>query len=180
MMKLIILDRDGVINFDSDDYIKSEDEWEAIPGSLDAIARLNRASFRIVVVSNQSGLARDKFTISDLNAIHRKMHTHLSQFGGKIEAVFFCPHAPDENCACRKPELGLFHEISRRLRVPLYRTTVVGDKLSDMQAALEVKAKAILVKTGYGQAALDAGELPEGIVVYDNLASVATSLINAG
>jgi D-glycero-D-manno-heptose 1,7-bisphosphate phosphatase len=176
-MKLIILDRDGVINHDSDDYIKSEAEWEAIPGSLDAIARLNRGGYRVVVVSNQSGLARGKFDVNALNAIHRKMHTHLSQYSGVIEAIFFCPHGPDDNCSCRKPEPGLFHEISRRLRAPLYKSIVVGDKLCDIQAALTVKAKATLVRTGYGQALLDSGKLPDGIPVFDNLASVADSLL---
>lgn len=179
-MKLIILDRDGVINHDSDDYIKSENEWEAIPGSLEAIARLNRDGYRVVVATNQSGLARGKFNVHTLNSIHRKMHTHLSQYGGHIEAIFFCPHGPDENCACRKPEPGLFHEISRRLRLPLYKTIVVGDKLSDMQAALAAKAKPVLVKTGYGQTLLDSGKLPDGIAIFDDLANVADSLINAG
>ncbi len=179
-MKLIILDRDGVINYDSDNYIKSEHEWEAIPGSLDAIARLNRNKYRVVVVTNQSGLARGKFDINALNAIHRKMHTHLSQYGGKIEAVFFCPHEPDDHCSCRKPEPGLLHEISRRLRVPLYKTTIVGDKLSDMEAALAVKANPVLVKTGYGQALLDSGRLADDIAVFDDLASVVDSLLKAG
>jgi len=179
-MKLIILDRDGVINHDSDDYIKSENEWEAIPGSLEAIARLNRDGYRVVVATNQSGLARGKFNVITLNSIHRKMRTHLSQYGGRIEAIFFCPHGPDENCACRKPEPGLFHEISRRLRLPLYKTIVVGDKLSDMQAALAAKAKPVLVKTGYGQTLLDSGKLPNDIAIFDDLASVADSLINAG
>lgn len=178
-MKLIILDRDGVINHDSADYIKSENEWEAIPGSLEAIARLNREGYRVVVATNQSGLAGGKFNVNTLNSIHRKMHTHLAQYGGRIEAIFFCPHGPDENCACRKPEPGLLHEISRRLRAPLYKAIVVGDKLSDMQAALAAKAKPALVKTGHGQALLDSGKLPEGIAVFDDLAGVANALINA-
>ncbi len=179
MIKLIILDRDGVINLDSDEYIKSENEWEAIPGSLDAIARLNRAGYRIVVASNQSGLAGGKFDISALNAIHRKMHTHLSQYGGVIEAVFFCPHAPDENCSCRKPATGLFDEISRRLRVPLYKTTFVCDKLSDIEAAQTAKTEPVLVKTGYGQALLDSGKLPDNIKIFDDLASFADSILEA-
>ncbi len=179
-MKLIILDRDGVINHDSDDYIKSEEEWEAIPGSLDAIARLNRGGYRIVVATNQSGLARGKLDIITLNAIHRKMHTHLSQYGGVIEAIFFCPHGPDENCSCRKPQPGLLHEISRRLRVPLYKTTFIGDSLSDIEAAQTVKARPILVKTGYGQNAVDSGKLPDGVTVYDDLAGAADALLATG
>ena len=179
MIKLIILDRDGVINRDSDEYIKSENEWEALPGSLEAIARLNRAGFRIVVATNQSGLARGKFDIAALNAIHRKMHTHLTQYGGVVDAVFFCPHAPDENCGCRKPETGLFDEISRRLRVPLYKTTFVGDKLSDINAALAVKSKPVLVKTGNGQTLIDSGDLPADIPVFNDLASFAASILEA-
>ncbi len=140
-MKLIILDRDGVINHDSDDYIKSENEWEAIPGSLDAIARLNRGGYRIVVATNQSGLARGQFDVNTLRA--------------------------------------MFHESSRRLRVPLYKTTFSGDKLSDMEAALTVKAKPVLVKTGYGQTLVESGKLPDGITVFDDLASVADSILEA-
>ena len=176
-MKLIILDRDGVINEDSNDFIKSEDEWQAIPGSLDAIARLNREGFRIVVASNQSGLARGKFDYTDLNAIHRKMHTHLAQYGGVVEAVFFCPHAPEDDCGCRKPKPGLLHEISRRLRTPLYKSILIGDKLSDMQAAMSVKARAMLVKTGKGQASIESGELPEQVSVYEDLAEAADALL---
>jgi D-glycero-D-manno-heptose 1,7-bisphosphate phosphatase len=179
MIKLIILDRDGVINHDSDEYIKSENEWEAIPGSLDAIARLSQAGYRIVVATNQSGLARGKFDINALNAIHRKMHTHLSQYGGVIEAIFFCPHGPDENCSCRKPETGLFDEISRRLRIPLYKTLFVCDKSSDIDAALAAKTKPVLVKTGHGQALLESGKLPDNIEVFDDLASFADSFLDA-
>ena len=177
-MNLIILDRDGVINHDSDEFIKSEEEWEAIPGSLDAIARLNRAGYRIVVATNQSGLARGIFSYADLHAIHRKMHTHLNQFGGSIEAIFFCPHAEEENCSCRKPKPGMLHEISRRLRKPLYKAIFIGDKLSDLQAALSVKAKPILVKTGKGKETLAAGELPEEVSVYDDLASATDALLH--
>ena len=150
-MKLIILDRDGVINEDSNDFIKSEEEWQAIPGSLDAIARLNRGGFRIVVATNQSGLARGKFDYASLNSIHRKMHAHLSQYGGVIEAIFFCPHAPEDDCSCRKPKPGLLHEISRRLRTPLYKSILIGDKLSDLQCGWNAGVKkSLLVLTGYG------------------------------
>lgn len=179
-MKLLILDRDGVINQDSDDYIKSADEWQAIPGSLEAIARLNRGGFRIVVATNQSGLAGGKLDILQLNAIHGRMHTQLAQYGGVIEAIFFCPHGPDEGCSCRKPQPGLLHEISRRLRVPLYRTTFIGDSLRDIEAALTVKAGAILVKTGAGQSLIDSGKLPETVPVYKDLAAVADALLKAG
>lgn len=177
MIKLIILDRDGVINHDSDDFIKSEEEWEALPGSLDAIARLNRAGYHIVVASNQSGLARGKLDVITLGKIHRKLYNHLSQFGGSIDAIFFCPHGPDENCSCRKPQPGLLHEISRRLRVPLYKTTFVGDSLRDIEAAESVKAKPVLVLTGKGKETLKSGKISETVPVYENLATFADDIL---
>lgn len=176
-MKLIIIDRDGVINYDSDEYIKSEAEWNPIPGSLEAIGKLTHEGYHIVVVSNQSGLARGKFTLDNLNHIHQKMHSHISQFGGKIEAIFFCPHGPDDNCKCRKPKPGLFEEISKRLHISLNGVTVVGDKLSDIEAALAVNANPVLVKTGYGQKYIDSGEVPANIPVYDDLAAAVNALL---
>ena len=120
-MKLIILDRDGVINFDSDQFIKSPDEWKPIPGSLEAIARLTREGWRVVVATNQSGLARGLFEMATLNAIHAKMHKAVAQAGGRIEAVFYCPHAADMNCDCRKPKSGMFDEIAARYGSDLQR-----------------------------------------------------------
>ena len=178
-MKLIILDMDGVINRDSDDYIKTEQEWEAIPGSLQAIARLNHSGFHVVTATNQSGLARGKLTLRELNRIHKKMHTHLAQYGGVIEAVFFCPHDPDEGCACRKPKPGLLKEIERRLHTSLHDVPMIGDRLSDIQAGLNVGARPILVRTGKGQRQLDEGLIPDNIPVYDDLAQ-ATSALLAG
>ena len=178
-MKLIILDMDGVINRDSDDYIKTEQEWEAIPGSLRAIARLNHSGFHVVTATNQSGLARGKLTLRELNRIHKKMHAHLAQYGGVIEAVFFCPHDPDEGCACRKPKPGLFKEIERRLHTSLHDVPMIGDRLSDIQAGLNVGARPILVRTGKGQRQLDEGLIPDNIPVYDDLAQ-ATSALLAG
>ena len=178
-MKLIILDMDGVINRDSDDYIKTEQEWEAIPGSLQAIARLNHSGFHVVTATNQSGLARGKLTLRELNRIHKKMHAHLAQYGGVIEAVFFCPHDPDEGCACRKPKPGLFKEIERRLHTSLHDVPMIGDRLSDIQAGLNVGARPILVRTGKGQRQLDEGLIPDNIPVYDDLAQ-ATSALLAG
>ncbi|OGT29491.1 MAG: D-glycero-beta-D-manno-heptose-1,7-bisphosphate 7-phosphatase [Gammaproteobacteria bacterium RBG_16_51_14] len=175
-MALIILDRDGVINQDSDDYIKSPEEWQALPGSLEAIARLSQYGYHVVIASNQSGLARKLFTIETLNAIHQKMHNQLSQLGGRIEAIFFCPHAPKHGCNCRKPRPGLLQDISRRLRMTLKNVPCVGDKLSDIEAALAVDAKPILVRTGYGRQLVDAGNLPAGVAVFDDLAAVADSL----
>ena len=178
-MKLIILDMDGVINQDSDDYIKTELEWQAIPGSLQAIARLNHNGFHVVTATNQSGLARGKLTLRELNRIHKKMHAHLAQYGGVIEAVFFCSHDPDEGCACRKPKPGLFKEIERRLHTSVHGVPVIGDRLSDIQAALSVGARPILVRTGKGQKQLDEGFIPDNIPVYDDLAQ-ATSALLAG
>ena len=176
-MKLVILDRDGVINYDSDDYVKSADEWEAIPGSLEAIARLCHDGYRIIIASNQSGLARKKFDIMDLNKIHQKMFTHLSQFGGNIDAIFFCPHGPRQGCECRKPKPGLLKAISSRLHVSLTDIPMVGDNISDIEAAQAVNAKPILVRTGKGQQLIDENKVPDNIPVYSDLTEVAEALI---
>lgn len=177
-MKLVILDRDGVINVDRPgDYVKSDAEWQAIPGSLEAVGALCRNEFHIVVLTNQSGLARGSLTIEDLNAIHRKMLAHLSQYGGAIDAILFCPHAPEDGCGCRKPKPGLFHELARRLRISLDGITAVGDKLSDIEAARAAGAAPVLVRTGYGQGLVDAGTVPAGVPVYPDLAAVAADLV---
>lgn len=179
-MKLIILDRDGVINYDSDEYIKSAEEWQAIPGSLDAIARLHHAGYHVVVASNQAGIARGKFDIDTLNSIHQKMHTHVAHYGGVINAVFFCPHGPDDNCECRKPRPGLLLEVARRLRTTLSGVYAVGDKLSDLEAASAAGADPVLVKTGYGQSVVNANDVPAGVEVYDNLAAFVDKLLASG
>ena len=179
-MKLIILDRDGVINYDSDEYIKSADEWRAIPGSLDAIARLHHAGYHVVVASNQAGIARGKFNIDTLNNIHQKMHTHLAQYGGVISAVFFCPHGPDDGCDCRKPKPGLLLEVARRLKTSLESVYVVGDKLSDLQAASAAGAVPVLVKTGYGLSVVNKGEVPPGVAVYNDLGDFVDQLLTPG
>ncbi len=178
-MKLIILDRDGVINYDSDDYIKSADEWEAIPGSLEAIARLSHAGYHIIIASNQSGLARKKFDIMALNKIHQKMFDQLSQFGGNIDAIFFCPHGPRQGCECRKPKPGLLNAISSRLHISLNDVPLVGDNISDIEAAQSVNAKPILVRTGKGQKLIDENKVPDNVPVYSNLAAVADALITS-
>ena len=128
-MKLVILDRDGTINEDSDDYIKSPAEWVPIPGSLEAIARLNHAGWHTVIASNQSGLARGLFDMATLNAIHARMNRELAAFGGRIDAIFFCPHMPDDGCRCRKPKPGLLELIGERYGVELTETYMVGDSL---------------------------------------------------
>jgi len=177
-MSLIILDRDGVINHDSDDFIKSPAEWEPIDGSLEAIARLNYAGYRVVVITNQSGIARGLFDVDTLTKIHSKMRRMLAQVGGKIEAVLYCPHGPDDECSCRKPQDGAYLELSSRLRIDLKDVPAVGDSLRDLQAAQSVGAKAILVKTGKGLNTLEGG-IPEGVAVYDDLAATVNSLLEA-
>ncbi|MFQ5660680.1 MAG: D-glycero-beta-D-manno-heptose 1,7-bisphosphate 7-phosphatase [Gammaproteobacteria bacterium] len=176
-MKLIILDRDGVINHDSDDYIKSVDEWLPVPGSLEAIARLYQDGYRILVASNQAGLALGKFNIEALNTIHQNMLSRLSQYGGTIEAIFFCPHAPDGGCECRKPKPGLFNEIARRVRISLEGITSVGDKLSDIEAAKASGASPVLVKTGRGEALVNAGKVPGDVPVFNDLSEVVDALL---
>lgn len=176
-MKLIILDRDGVINLDSDEYIKSETEWEAIPGSLEAIGKLCHYGYSVVCVTNQAGLSRGIMTIEDLIRVHQKMHAELAKFRGTIEAVFFCPHSPEEECECRKPKPGLLKEVSQRLHTPLDNAILVGDKLSDLEAAAAVNCKPVLVRTGYGQGHVDAGEVPGHIPVYASLSEFVDELL---
>jgi D-glycero-D-manno-heptose 1,7-bisphosphate phosphatase len=177
-MKLVILDRDGVINHDSDQFIKSPQEWKPIAGSLEAISSLTQAGFRVVVASNQSGVGRGLFDMATLNAIHAKMHKLVGLAGGRIDAVFFCPHTADSRCQCRKPKSGLFQEIAQRLHVDLKGVPAVGDALRDIQAALSVGAKPILVKTGKGMRTLQGGELPEGVPVYEDLREAANIIIS--
>ena len=176
-MKLIILDRDGVINFGSEQFIKSPDEWKPIPGSLEAIARLTREGWRVVVATNQSGLARGLFEMATLNAIHAKMHKATAQAGGRIEAVFYCPHAAEMDCACRKPRSGLFAEIAARYGRDLGDVPAVGDSLRDLQAAASVGAKPLLVKTGKGERTLAAGGLPANTPVFADLSEVVEYLL---
>ncbi len=178
-MPLIILDRDGVINEDSDDYIKSPSEWMPIAGSMEAIGRLTQHDYRIIIVTNQSGLGKKMFTLDALNAIHMKMNTHLAQCGGIIDAVFFCPHAPKDNCNCRKPKPGLYNEVSERLRMPLSKVFCVGDKMTDIKAIQRAGGKPILVQTGKGQNEIDQGLVPEGIPVYANLAAFVDEIVIA-
>ncbi len=170
MQQLIILDRDGVINHDSDEFIKSPDEWEAIPGSLEAIAKLNQAGYRIVVVTNQSGLSRGLFTLDDLHQIHHKMHKFLEDVGGTVEAIFFCPHHPKEECQCRKPRPGMFQDIANRLGISLVNVPVVGDSLCDLQAAIASGAKPVLVLTGKGKQTVDEMLGFDDVPVYNDLA----------
>ena len=168
-MKLIILDRDGVINEDSDDYIKSPDEWIPIAGSLEALGKLSQNGFKVIIITNQSGIGRKIFSIEMLNAIHKKMSINLAQYGGVIDGIFFCPCAPEENCNCRKPKSGLYNEVSDRLQISLENVFCVGDKITDIQAAQNAGARPILVKTGKEND--DSGNIPKNIPIYDDLLS---------
>lgn len=150
-MAFIILDRDGVINYDSPAYIKSPDEWEAIPGSLEAIAQLNRFGYRVIVVSNQSGIARGFYDLATLDEIHEKFLEELASVGGHVDEILFCPHHPDDNCACRKPKPGMIYKARDKYNIDLSKTFFIGDSLVDMQAASNASCKPILVLTGNGQ-----------------------------
>lgn len=176
-MKLAILDRDGVINFDSDQYIKSPAEWRPIPGSIEAIARLNQSGFRIAVATNQAGIGRGLFDMVTLNAINDKMMEMVFRQGGRIDALFFCPHTALEQCGCRKPRTGMFEEIAARFHTDLKGVPVVGDSLKDLQAAEQVGAQPILVLTGKGRKTQEEGGLPKKTIVFESLADAARHLV---
>lgn len=177
-MKLIILDRDGVINHDSDAFIKSPMEWIPIPGSLEAIARLNQAGYRVVVSTNQSGIARGLFDIVTLNAIHQKLHEAAKQVGATVDAIFFCPHAADNNCDCRKPKPGMLHTIAKRYNVHLKGVPNIGDSLRDLQAGFVTGCVPYLVLTGKGEKTREKGGLPPGTTIYKNLSAVVDHLLH--
>lgn len=178
-MKLVILDRDGVINKDSDDYVKSPDEWIPIQGSLEAIARLNHFGYKVVVATNQSGLARGLFDIDILNAIHQKMCSSLDRVGGHVEGVFFCPHKPDQGCDCRKPKIGLLQQISRRMGTSIREVPVVGDSYRDIVSAQQLGASPLLVRTGKGLRTLDQYPyLNDSVPVYDDLNSAVDAMLD--
>ena len=176
-MKLVILDRDGVINQDSDQFIKNPDEWKPIPGSLEAIARLNHSGYRVVVASNQSGIGRGLFDMAALNAINDKMYRALGLFGGRIDALFYCPHAAEADCDCRKPRPGMFLDIAQRFNVSLSGVPSVGDSLRDLQAAATAGAQPILVLTGKGKKTKAAGGLPEGTHSFADLAEAVRRIV---
>jgi D-glycero-D-manno-heptose 1,7-bisphosphate phosphatase len=175
-MKLVILDRDGTINHDSDQYIKSPEEWRPIKGSLEAIARLTQADYRVVVATNQSGLARGLFDTRTLFAIHDTLLRALAQVGGRIDAFFFCPHKAEDRCACRKPQPGMLLEVARRFNAALEDVYMVGDAQRDLEAAAAAGAKPVLVLTGKGMETRDAGKLPPGTRIFPDLAAFAAHL----
>ena len=176
-MKLAILDRDGVINFDSDLYIKSPAEWRPIPGSIEAIARLNQGGFRVAVATNQSGIGRGLFDMATLNAINDKMMEMVFRHGGRIDALFFCPHTAAEECSCRKPRTGMLEEIGARFHADLKGVPCVGDSLKDVQAAESVGAQPILVLTGKGRRSQEEGGLPRKTLVFEDLAEASRHII---
>lgn len=169
-MKYIILDRDGVINYDSTEYIKSPDEWHAIPGSLEAIAALNRAGYHILVATNQSGIARGYYDLETLSLIHEKLSRELAAVGGYIDEIFFCPHHPDEKCSCRKPQPGMLYQIRDRYGVDLSQTYYIGDSAVDIEVCLTAGCKPILVLTGNGQKTLEKYINSHHIPAFDSLA----------
>lgn len=175
--RLIVLDRDGVINHDSEQFIKSPEEWRPIPGSLEAIARLNRAGYRVVVATNQSGVGRGLLDFATLNAIHDKLHRALALAGGRIDAVFYCPHTADARCDCRKPKPGMLVEIGRRFNVELTGVPCIGDGLRDLQAADAVGGQPILVLTGKGERTLREGGFPKSTAIFPDLAFAASALL---
>ena len=177
---LLILDRDGVINQDSAEFVKTVDEWIPLPGSIDAIARLSQAGFRIAVASNQSGLARGLFNKNTLESMHTKLRGLVSDAGGKVDLIVICPHGPDDGCDCRKPLPGLYRQVAEYFDTTLNGVPVVGDSLRDLEAAIAVGASPVLVRTGNGiktETALS-GDLLD-IPVFDDLASAATHLLAA-
>lgn len=176
-MRLVILDRDGVLNQDSDAFIKSPAEWIPVPGSLEAVARLNQAGYRVVVATNQSGIARGLLDLDLLGQIHETMRRALADVGGHVDGIFFCPHGPDDGCRCRKPRPGLFEEISARFDVSLDGVPAIGDSLRDLQAAASVGAAPILVRTGKGLRTQENPALDSRVPVYADLAAVVDDLL---
>lgn len=176
-MKLIILDRDGVLNEEREDFIKTPEEWVPIDSSMQAVSRLNEAGYRVVLATNQSGIGRGMIDMDTLNRIHQKMHNSLGRFGGWVDAIFFCPDAPDTGSQCRKPNPGMFEDIASRCETDLDDVPAVGDKLSDIRAAVAAGARPILVRTGYGRQTEKDEDLPDGVEVYDDLYSFVDELL---
>ena len=178
-MKLVILDRDGVINFDSVHFIKSPAEWKPIPGSVEAIARLTQAGYRVVVASNQSGIDRGLFDMDTLNAIHDKMQRAVKTAGGRIDAIFYCPHSADSNCECRKPKPGMLLRVADCFNADLRDAYVVGDSLRDLKAAVAAGAKPVLVLSGKLKSADEEKDIPEDTIVFNDLAAFVDRLLKS-
>lgn len=179
-MKIVIVDRDGTINVEREGYIQTPEEWEPLPGALDAIARLNHAGFHVVIAANMPGIGRGLFDMSALNAIHALMNRQLAAVGGRVEAVFFCPHAPTEDCQCRKPLPGLFLQIGERYKLNLNQVHAVGDSIRDVKASAAAGCIPHLVLSGLGAPATTnplPPEFPAGTRVHADLAAFATTFI---
>ena len=177
-MKLVILDRDGVINVDSDKFIKNPAEWKPIAGSLEAIARLNHMGYRVVIASNQSGIGRGLFDMDALNANNNKMYRALAHLGGRVDALFYCPHAAEANCECRKPKPGMLVEIGQRFNTDLTGVPAIGDSLRDLQAAHAAGAQPMLVLTGKGEKTRAADDLPENTLIFPDLADAVRHIVS--
>ncbi|QXH43637.1 MULTISPECIES: D-glycero-beta-D-manno-heptose 1,7-bisphosphate 7-phosphatase [Pseudomonas] len=176
-VKLLILDRDGVINHDSDAYIKSVAEWIPLPGSIEAIAQLSKAGWTVAVATNQSGIARGYYDLATLDAMHARLRELVAQQGGEVGLIVYCPHGPDEGCDCRKPKPGMLRTIAEHYGTGLNGLWFVGDSLSDLEAAKAVDCQPILVKTGKGEKTLGK-TLPVGTLIFDDLAAIAAELIH--
>jgi D-glycero-D-manno-heptose 1,7-bisphosphate phosphatase len=174
--RLVVLDRDGVINRESPDFIRTPAEWLPLPGSVEAIARFSQAGFTVVVATNQSGLARGLFDWVALEAIHARMRDAVAAAGGHIDGIYVCPHGPDDGCDCRKPRPGLMQQIERAWHVSLAGVPAIGDSARDLEAARAVGARAILVRTGNGSGVERAGTAG-GAEIFDDLAAAATALL---
>lgn len=175
-MKLLILDRDGVINYDSDAYIKSVAEWLPLPGAIKAIADLSKAGWTVAVATNQSGLARGYYDVAALDAMHLQLRTLVAEQGGTVGLIVYCPHGPDDGCTCRKPKPGMLEQIAAHYGVSLAGIWFVGDSLGDLHAAVTVDCQPVLVKTGKGQGTLGK-ELPAATLIFEDLAAVAAQLL---
>ena len=175
--KLVILDRDGVINEDSDDFIKSVDEWVPLPGSIEAIALLKKAGWIVGIATNQSGIARGLYDEATLHAMHDKLADLLAEHGVTVDYIAYCPHGPDSSCTCRKPLPGMYEEIAEQFGCDLNGVPVIGDSLRDLEAAVAAGAKPMLVRTGKGERTLAKGGLPENTPVFDDLAGAVEALV---
>ena len=177
-MKLVILDRDGVINQDSDNFIKTVDEFIPLPGSIEAIAKLKHAGYLVYIATNQSGIFRGYYDVATLNAMHEKLATLLQEYDVKIDGIEFCPHGPDDNCDCRKPKAGMYLTIAKQAGLSDYSNIlVVGDSLRDLQAAQTINAKPQLVRTGKGERTINKGDVLKDIPVYNDLADFVNQLL---
>ncbi|MDM7463195.1 D-glycero-beta-D-manno-heptose 1,7-bisphosphate 7-phosphatase [Tepidimonas taiwanensis] len=179
-LRLVVIDRDGTLNQDPEDFLHGPDDWQPLPGALEAIARLNEAGWRVVVASNQAGLGRGLFDLDTLNAIHARMHKAVAQAGGRIEAVFFCPHAPEDACDCRKPAPGLFRQIAARFGTSPSQLVVVGDSVRDAGAGVAAGCDTHLVLTGQSAAWRGVGRppgVPQAVALHDDLLAFAEALV---